>query len=227
MAVLTGMMYVYNTCMPRTRDSLAASLTRTAVVEEAAALVASDGYDALNMRDLAERFGVSPMTLYRHVRDKADLMAALADRMLEQLQIPAPGEDTWEDELVELFQNMHTLLVANPELTIVSVTQPIAGRAAYRGAEATLDALRRGGITGPAAVTAFGALVAFTQGFALQEIHTEARTQEQLGERLATLETLPADEYPLIKAAGPAFLIRNTDDQFAGGVRALVRGLTS
>jgi AcrR family transcriptional regulator len=204
--------------MPR---SDASHVSRAAIVDAAAALVAEHGYEGLNMRALAEQFGVAPMTLYRHVRTKEDLLAALADRMLAQLEIPPPGD--WQADLRMIFKSLHRLLLANPELAEIAIRRPIAGQNAYRGAERVLDALGRGGLTGDAAVSAFSALTVYTQGFALQQIHTSSHAE--LGDRLAVFELLPAEEFPLVKATGTKFLLRDSDRHFEDGLNALLRGL--
>ena len=77
--------------MSRGDGSRARELTREDVIDAAAALVADQGYAGLTMRALAQRCGVPTMTLYRHVRDKEELLGALADRVLGQLQLPEPG----------------------------------------------------------------------------------------------------------------------------------------
>jgi len=63
------------------------ALTRDAVVEAALAVLDADGLDAVTMRALARRTGVTASTLYWHIRDKDALQVALAD------QIMAPALD--------------------------------------------------------------------------------------------------------------------------------------
>jgi TetR/AcrR family tetracycline transcriptional repressor len=45
-------------------------------------LVDAEGLDALTLRALAGRLGVQAPTLYWHVRNKAELLDALADRIM-------------------------------------------------------------------------------------------------------------------------------------------------
>jgi AcrR family transcriptional regulator len=47
------------------------------VVAAATHLFATEGYEAVTMRALASRLGVSPMTAYRYFEDKEDLFAAV------------------------------------------------------------------------------------------------------------------------------------------------------
>lgn len=199
-------------------------LTRDSVIDAAAALVAEQGFDGLNVRALAERLGVAPMTPYRYVGTKEELLAALADRMLGELEIPPADEGTWEEQLTEIFRSMHRLLLANPELAEVSVRQPIAGAAAYRGAEAVLEALARGGIEGEDAIAAFAGLVALTQGFTLQQLHA---TGGRLGDRLMVLDSLSQTDHPRLNALGPAFLLRDSDRHFEAALATAIRGLAT
>jgi AcrR family transcriptional regulator len=54
-------------------------------VEEARALISSDGLDALTLRRLAQRFSVSAPALYTHFRDKDDLLRAVAEQQFDDL----------------------------------------------------------------------------------------------------------------------------------------------
>ena len=74
------------------------ALSRARVCREALALVDAEGLEALSMRRLGARLGVEAMSLYRHVRDKADLIdalyaAVLGDLMPEHEGLAAPVRD--------------------------------------------------------------------------------------------------------------------------------------
>ncbi|MFN8049987.1 MAG: TetR/AcrR family transcriptional regulator [Acidimicrobiales bacterium] len=61
------------------------ALTREAIIEVARRIVSRDGLDALALRPLAKELGVTAPALYLHVRDKDDLLAALAESGFEEL----------------------------------------------------------------------------------------------------------------------------------------------
>jgi AcrR family transcriptional regulator len=72
---------------------------RSALLQEAAAMLQTGGIDGLSLRQLAERVGVSRMAPYHHFRDKHDLLCALAtdgfrqlDRLIAEARLQ-PGED--------------------------------------------------------------------------------------------------------------------------------------
>ena len=71
-------------------------LTRDAVLAEALALGDTRGCDAVTIRGVADRLGVTPMALYRHVGDKDGLLDGLADTLYAELRLPDPADDWWE-----------------------------------------------------------------------------------------------------------------------------------
>src|SRR5437899_2571854 len=62
--------------------TLTVRLDRKRIVEGALALVDDVGLSGLNMRRLAERLGTKPMSLYRHVPSKAELLDAIAEQVV-------------------------------------------------------------------------------------------------------------------------------------------------
>ena len=178
------------------------------------------------MDDLAQCCGVATMTLYRHVRTKEDLLGALTDRVLAELELPAPGTLTWQEQLATVFRSVHDLLLEHPDVVEIAVRQHVAGEAAYRGAEVVLDALRRAGIEGESAASAFAALFAFTLGFTQQQLQASG-PGAGLAHRQAVLDRLPVDDFENLSRLGGVFLLRHSDRHFDDGLDLIIRGLAS
>jgi AcrR family transcriptional regulator len=190
-------------------------LTRQDIIDAAAGLVAEDGYAGLTMRALAQRCGVPTMTLYRHVRDKEDLLGALADRVLGELELPGPGQASWQQELAAVFRSVHDLLLKHPDIAEIAARQPVAGEA--------LEALRRAGIEGEAAASAFATLFAFTLGFVQQQLLSAA--PGSLARRQAVLERLPLNDFDNLSRLSAVFLLRSSDRHFEKGLELIIRWL--
>lgn len=60
------------------------TLTRDAVLRAAVALADAEGVEAVSMRRVAERLGVVPMALYKHVADKDDLLDGMVDTVIAE-----------------------------------------------------------------------------------------------------------------------------------------------
>lgn len=198
-------------------------LTREAVIDAAAELAAESGYESLSMRTLGERCGVSAMALYRYVATKEDLLGALADRILGELELPRPDEGTWQEQIGAVMGSLHRVLLTHPELAGIAARQHLNGRHAYAGAEVVLAALRLAGLAGEAAAVALGTLTSYTIGFSQRQ--TGARSEETLAARLAVVESLPAEQFRNITELGSTFLLRHSDRQFADGLRMIIAGI--
>ncbi len=61
------------------------ALTRAAIVDEARRLIVSEGLEALSLRRIASALDVTAPALYAHVRDKSDLLRAVAEGELTAL----------------------------------------------------------------------------------------------------------------------------------------------
>src|SRR5438045_2555536 len=66
------------------------SLTRQQVVEAALQLADQDGLEALTIQTLARRLECGVMTVYGYIDNKEDLLDAIAQRGLADLQLQRP-----------------------------------------------------------------------------------------------------------------------------------------
>ncbi|HEX2316991.1 MAG TPA: TetR family transcriptional regulator [Thermomonospora sp.] len=77
-------------------------LTRAAVVAAGRRVAEAEGIGGLTIRRVAAELGATPMALYRHVRDKRELVLALLDDVAAGLPAP-PEEGTPRERLVAMF----------------------------------------------------------------------------------------------------------------------------
>jgi AcrR family transcriptional regulator len=80
--------------MARATDATAqprVPLSRERVLRAAIALADEGGVDALSMRRLAQELGVVPMALYKHIANKDELLAAMIDAVIAEIDPPASG----------------------------------------------------------------------------------------------------------------------------------------
>jgi AcrR family transcriptional regulator len=100
-------------------------LTRDAVLAQALALGDESGLEAVTIRGVADRLGVTPMALYRHVGDKEGLLDGLADVLYSGLRLPEPGDDWW-DGLARLARSTRAVLLDHP-WAVPLFSRPAAG----------------------------------------------------------------------------------------------------
>src|SRR4051794_13389309 len=70
-------------------------LSRERVLAAAIALADEGGIESLSMRKLARELGVEAMSLYNHVANKGDLVDAIVDLVVGEIDLPSAAEE-WD-----------------------------------------------------------------------------------------------------------------------------------
>lgn len=203
-----------------------AGLSRESVLEAARRIADELGVDGLSMRRLAGELGVRPNALYTYFSRKEELLDALLDSLLGEIDTGDLVEGDWRARLVELMDASRRLLLAHPQLVPLFLSRQALGPNAARLGEITLQLLSEGGIEGERAVEALRVLLIFSLGFAAfqaprQEEDAAVRTER--GE--ATLRSLAADRFPEMRRLASR-LARHPDDRnFYTGLGWLLQGI--
>lgn len=103
------------------------ALDREQIVAEAVALLDADGLDGVTLRKLAQRLGVQAPTLYWHIPNKAALVTAIAEAILEQQfpdLVPPEANERWQDWLMGLARRLRGAMLAHPDgARVISASQ--------------------------------------------------------------------------------------------------------
>lgn len=135
-------------------------LTRERIIAAASALVDAEGLDALSMRRLATELGVQGPSLYNHFATKADIVDAVADAVVEQVDLSVFGRLEWPEALRAWAKSYHAVLAAHPNVVPVLAQGPGRRPAGLAMAEAVFGALVDAGWP-PARATHIGALMRY------------------------------------------------------------------
>jgi AcrR family transcriptional regulator len=147
----------------RVRRGRPAQLSRDAVLDAADAILASDGVDSVTIRRVADSLGSSPMALYRHVRDKDDLLLALVDRLAERLEFPPLPADP-RARLLTLWYTLYDGLAEHSWLPEVLARRRLIAPSVLPAVEDIHVAFRDGGLDLDEAVVAYRVVWHFTLG---------------------------------------------------------------
>jgi AcrR family transcriptional regulator len=145
------------------------------VVGAATTLADREGLAAVTMRAVAERVGVSTMSVYTYVPGKAELLDLMVDALY--LRMPrAPWRiRTWRRRLQRVAEANRTLLTEHPWLTEVAVlSRPPLGPGLMAKYEHELAALDGTGLDDVTTDAALSYLLGFVQGHA-RAAHDAAR----------------------------------------------------
>lgn len=142
-------------------------ISRERVIEAALELVDETGLDGLTMRALARRLGVDPMAVYRHVRDKDDLLGAVCDAILVDLAPLDPDAD-WRPQLQAWATDLHDRFAARPALLPLLAGAP-ATPTAVEVTRSAIELLSRGGLSLELAAAAINVVFGYVVGTAVVE----------------------------------------------------------
>jgi TetR/AcrR family tetracycline transcriptional repressor len=102
--------------MPQVDRAKHRGLTRGAIVRRALKIGETEGLQAVSLRRLASEFHVTPMALYRHVRDKQDLINAMAELVMEGLDLTVGfrASMSWTDRVRRALLNFKDQMDERP-----------------------------------------------------------------------------------------------------------------
>jgi TetR/AcrR family tetracycline transcriptional repressor len=207
------------------------SLTDERILAEALALVDEAGLDALTTRALGQRLGVDPTAVYRHFRNKDELVNALADHIIGSGAPPtasSDGDGSPRGQLRSACLVLRRALLAHPAMTAIVVRRPPHGANTWAATEHALGLLRQAGFDDGDAAGAYQALLYYTLGHAMLEapyaaLDPDLAAAELTASRLM-YQSLPAGDYPNTAAVAP-YLYGSLEEQFAYGLDRLLDGL--
>jgi AcrR family transcriptional regulator len=95
-------------------------------LDAALTLLDEGGEKGLTMRALASRLGVTPMSLYHHIEDRAGLLVALSDRVYGEVLKADSSLDNGPLEIQSLLIRYHDAVGRHPQLTLAIFAEPKA-----------------------------------------------------------------------------------------------------
>jgi DNA-binding transcriptional MocR family regulator len=78
---------------------VSAELSRDTIIAAAVLLADEEGLDGVSMRAVAARVGAPPMSIYRHVHGKDELLRAMSEAVLARFELPTKVPRDWRAQL--------------------------------------------------------------------------------------------------------------------------------
>ncbi|MDQ4126192.1 MAG: TetR/AcrR family transcriptional regulator [Actinomycetota bacterium] len=203
-----------------------AQLSRDRIIRTAVAVADKGGFYCLNMREVAQQLGSAPMSLYRHVSNKEDLLDGMVDVVFSEMYAPVVGGD-WKAELRRRGVSAREALRRHPWAVGQMEGRLHPGGASARHHNATMGCLREAGFPFREAVHAYNLLDSYTYGFALQEKTIPFETPEESAEMAKTTVGDHGTEYPYLAEVVTEFAKKGFDytEEFEYGLDFILDGL--
>lgn len=219
--------------LPVARKGPRPSLTLERIVRAAIALADAEGLEALSMRALARDLGVGTMSLYRYVRDKAELMNLVLDHITARTWAPDAAATGWRAMVETIARDSRQMYLDHPWLLQVNWSAPVLGPGSVGDLERTLAALTDLPFSDRERIMLVTLVDAYVTGSVRQEVLFDQAsaladlTHEEFWElQLPYLEAAMASgAYPTMAAMSEDSFTGGWEETFELGLRLLLDGL--
>lgn len=196
-------------------------LSSEAVIRAGVESVREHGLPSLSIRSLAERLGVTPMALYRHVEKARALEEAVVDEILSRVAA-VPGEGDWEFAARAWAAHARPVFAAHPGVARYVLTRWFLLPRVLDWIEALLAAAERGGMVSTVAVSAVNAIFTY--------VLMRAEAEEAIVRAGVVHRKLPQGKksqarWPRLKANAAEYEVARMDSHFAYGLDVLLLGI--
>lgn len=151
------------------------------------------GLDAVTMQSVADRLGVTPMALYRHVENKNDLLDGVVETLLDE--IPPPSNDQpWDEQLAQMGNALRTTARRHPSVFPLLLQLPANTARSRQRRDRVHQVLRAAGVPERDVARAERLISTIALGFAASEVSGRfaGHSRKTLDQDYAALEAFIA-----------------------------------
>ncbi len=198
-------------------------LSRDLIVDLAVALADAEGLAAVSMGRLGRELNVTPMSLYRYVESKQDLTTMMAERVLDDLDLPdrVPAGESWDVMARRVIYAWSDLITRHPgSARTIYANRPVTSKDMLP-AELFASAALQAGFTPQSAALAYRTIVLFVDSVLLS-------TGTATGSGTTDWQSLPAEisgSLPAMRRIAPYVDRLTYREIFDRGVDILLAGL--
>jgi AcrR family transcriptional regulator len=198
------------------------TLTRDVILDAALSVGSREGGSGLTFSRLGKELGADPTAVYRHFRDKDELVVALTDRMVAEsvAQVADVDPDVvgWREWMCLAVRSIRSVYLARPAIAVLAASRTAASHAETTSVEQMIRVLHRAGLPVLEAAETYRAVVdlalAFTQyhaAFNLLDPEVQAKDERAW---TVTYATLPEERFPELHETAPRLAELMRDDDY-------------
>ena len=203
-------------------------LTRARVIQSALAVADSGGLGSLTIRSLAKELGAKPMSVYYHVANKDEILAALVDIVFREIQLPVPGGN-WRSEMRKRACSAREVLARHRWAIGLLESRTDPGPANLRHHDSVIATLQAAGFSAELTAHAYALIDSYVYGFALQEAALPFQGPDSVGDVAESIMKRMAEgEYPHLVHMATSYYLRpgyDFGDEFGFGLDLILDGI--
>jgi AcrR family transcriptional regulator len=203
------------------------TLTPDLIVDAAFRIADADGLEGLTFQALGRELSAHPTAIYRHFRNKDELMRALIDALHKEAldNTPAPSDD-WAADLMEIAIHTHEAFLRHPHVAAISAPRTARRENEFRSVERKLDCMRRAGLDDDDACRFYRVFADLVLGYSamdagLASLPTDIRSAD-ISSWQTDYPVLPEQTYPNIARYARHFVALDDPDNYRTAVQAMI-----
>lgn len=211
------------------------------LVKAAVAIADQEGIEAVSTRRVAEAVGISPMSFYTHIPDKAVLIDLMLDAVAsgpEGAEVPQFEPARWRDNVRLVARALRDFYLAHPWALQVGTHRPVLGPNTLRSYEAILSAVDGLGLDEVEMDMSVTLIANYVYG-AVRDVARAQMVKQQSGMSddewwyaiAPFLETIDFSPYPVSSRVGPVvgelYGLGDPERAFDFGLARLIDGLAA
>jgi AcrR family transcriptional regulator len=213
--------YSLAVAMPEAAKSTAQRLSRDAIIEAYLRIADGQGHDGVKMRRLGRELGVDATAVYRYFRDKDEIQAMAAARLLRAVVQDVPETGPWRERLRALLLSLRRVYLAHPNaLLALQLTAPMLDEG-YDHVDLALALLSESGLSENEIPLAFEALETYTIGATIFDARA---TEESLERWRRVYSAMPESRFPNL-ASTARRLYNDVEKAFGYGLELMLEAI--
>jgi AcrR family transcriptional regulator len=200
-------------------------ISRDAIVASARDIVSRFGFEALSMRRISEELDATPMAIYRHVRDKDELLALMLDASYRELRKPRLPQPPRE-RLIALWIFFYRVLARYPWVIEALARYDVMAPSVLPQLEKLIEASVDCGLTISQAADAYRIVWQYTAGAVMLQQSTAKRAAASYRTpAMQTMSSIDAASMPKLAAAAQCWSRRSGSDSYEAGLNVILDGI--
>jgi AcrR family transcriptional regulator len=206
------------------------SLNQRVILDAAFAISERGGLDAVTFQALGAELGAHPTAVYRHFRDKDELLLAMIDALHAETlaELPDPTGD-WAADLDAIARHTHAVFMRHPAVGAGAAVRTTRREHEFKIVERITGCMRRAGFDDREAARLYRVFGDFVLGYSavdagLAALEPAIRDADLLSWEIQ-YRTLPRDQYPNTAAVAHALPALDDPDNFTTAVDLMIEAI--
>jgi AcrR family transcriptional regulator len=198
-------------------------LAPATIIDAALRLSVGGSPDQLTVRGLGKELGADPTAIYRHFRDKDELVRAVLDKLISDSVAAVDHEAPWRERLTQLADVSLETLISHPSIGALAGSQSTGGRGELAAIETIIVAMNEAGLDHEDSVRFYAVLSSYVISFSSAQAASLLTGEREADDAwIGVTSSLHHARHPAIAAVRDELEALRDRDIYESGVQVIL-----